>query len=514
MAVMSAAQTTAELQRKKNLNVAPTSSANLEQYKKLTAAPNSVGVAKAGTTGGNTAVVKQSYTPPAYGSNVAGFDANNSNHTALADAGKQYADAVARGDRAGMDAARTLGDTLRAQNGVNEVYDSKGGVTSFIPQEVAKGPEVNVSGSSIPQAYTPSYTGPDMTGMTAQLESMFGNRLSSETAKLREALATALQGYNAQETQTKQAAYSNRNASDVTSSQNDQAMREQLANMGMTGDGQNLTLQAAQGASRLGSLSDINQNESNALLDILQKRSGLQNNAANQELALTQQVGSDKAAALYDLLKYGDTRKFDVEQYNYGRYQDNVDNQYRNDAFNWQKQTDTAGLTGQFNGQKTSDQAQRDWENRFNYGQATGTFGNGQQTLQSQLSVRDFNYQVGRDDVADSQWVQEFNAAVKQNGIQNAMAQVKAGSSGSGSSGGTKDLSLAQKISIWKISGQAPEGIPGVTPGTKVYDEVAARKAAETSGGVKLWDAIKGVINSVAGGSSGMSDEDISNYLK
>lgn len=252
-------------------------------------------------------------------------------------------------------------------NGGNPAPMSNGGP--------AYNPWSNSSASSAPTAspsYQPTYTGPDMTAMTGQLNSLYDNRLASETQKLRDALATALQGYNAQETQAKQSAYDNRNAADVVSMQGQQAMAEQMANAGLTGDGQNLTLAASQAASRQGALTDINRTETNALQNISQQRSNLQNNAAQNELALTQAVGADKAAALFDLLKYGDSRAFDMDQVNYGRYRDDINQQFAEDQFDWSKLMQEAGLTGMYNGQSTMAGKQQNLEAALAYSNLTG----------------------------------------------------------------------------------------------------------------------------------------------
>ena len=204
-----------------------------------------------------------------------------------------------------------------------------------------------------PTGYVPTYTGPNFDEMRAQLEQLFASRQASELAALRAALETALAGYAAQERQAQQLAYNQRNAADVVAAQDQAALRELLANLGMTGDGQNLTAQAAQAASRLQAIGAINQQEADALMRIAEQRSALQNSAAQQEQALIQAIGADKAAALLDLLQYGDTRAFEMEQLNYGRYRDAIEDQFRRDALDWQRQMDLAALLGVYNGQPT-----------------------------------------------------------------------------------------------------------------------------------------------------------------
>lgn len=277
--------------------------------------------------------------------------------------------------------------------------------------------------SAPPKPYESTYKGPDLTGMTKNIEDTYANRLAAELQKIREARDVALQGYNLQETAATQGAYDARNQSDVVNMQGAQAMKETMANAGLTTDGQNLTLQAGQNAARLGDLGLINRQETNAKTNIAEQRAGLQNNAAGNELALQQQIDSDKAAALLDLQKYGDTRNFDVDNANYGRYRDDVNQNFAQDQFNYGQYQDQiqnnaqyggvyngqktvqqqqqeiqnqAQYQGTYGGQKTVDQQQQEfnngqtqWENKFNYGQAIGQFGNGQQTVQKQQMMAD-----------------------------------------------------------------------------------------------------------------------------
>jgi len=222
-----------------------------------------------------------------------------------------------------------------------------------VQQSAPVQPVIGAVTAERPSGYVPTYTGPNLDEMRAQLEAIFTNRQSSELAALRAALETALAGYAAQERQAQQLAYNQRNAADVVAAQEQTAMRELLANLGMTGDGQNLTAQAAQAAARLQAIGAINQQEAEALMRIAEQRSALKNSAAQQEVALIQAIGADKAAALYDLLKYGDTRAFEMDQINYGRYRDTIEDQFRRDALDWQRQMDLANLLGVYNGQQT-----------------------------------------------------------------------------------------------------------------------------------------------------------------
>ncbi|MGK9250829.1 hypothetical protein [Paenibacillus humicus] len=379
--------------------------------------------------------------------------------------------------------------------------------------------------ASAPAAYQPTYTGPDMTAMTGQLNSLYENRLASETQKLRDALATALQGYNAQETQAKQSAYDNRNAADVVSMQGQQAMAEQMANAGLTGDGQNLTLAASQAASRQGALTDINRTETNALQNISEQRANLQNNAAQNELALTQAVGADKAAALFDLLKYGDSRAFDVDQVNYGRYRDDINQQFAEDQFDWSKLMQEAGLTGMYNGQSTMAGKQQNLEAALAYSNLTGqvlgpqsdwsgllrqassgsaplSLAGQQAQLQSKQANLDAALSVagltGNIVNPQADWTGLFRQAAAggngqtmaalQQAFQQAMSQQQYNRGvyesdrnynlqANGQNQQNSNSAFGRLVDVWKLTGQAPSGLEsyGIQAGTPYSDGAASK---------------------------------------
>ncbi|ASS66207.2 hypothetical protein [Paenibacillus sp. RUD330] len=67
---------------------------------------------------------------------------------------------------------------------------------------------------------------------------------------------------------------------------------------------------------------------------------------------------------------------------------------------------------------------QQQWDNRFQYGQAIGQFGNGQQTLQNKQNQENMAYQRARDAIGDKQWQAQFDQSVKQFGLNYALQQL------------------------------------------------------------------------------------------
>jgi hypothetical protein len=81
-----------------------------------------------------------------------------------------------------------------------------------------------------------------------------------------------------------------------------------------------------------------------------------------------------------------------------------------------------------------------------------------------------------------------FDESVKQNEIANQLARQAQAISAGNASRAAANQAFGQKMDIWRATGQAPEGIPGVTPGTP-YGGAAAGQGGNDP---KLWsEAIK-----------------------
>lgn len=315
------------------------------------------------TISGKTKTSSTNSTPYVYGQNVSGFDRNNPNQVALADAGQAWANAKAKGDTAGMAAAAAKGATLRSQNGVDEVYNSRQGVTSFTPAFNAANPAAptqtdNLSGFKDSQ--------------TNLINDIYNNQRNSQLQKIKEQRDIQLQGLNKVGVQADQSAAAQRSQVAAADIQAAQRLREAMANGGVQNGGDNLTANSNLNTQRQDAMGQINQNLAQVQQDVTERQKLINDAAANQDLALLQQLQAQQSQ---DLLTLG----YQVD-----------DRNFRNNQFDWQKQIDTAGLTGNFGPQRTlqgqqfdSNQTQQQWQNRFDYGKSTGTFQNGQQTLEA-----------------------------------------------------------------------------------------------------------------------------------
>lgn len=187
----------------------------------------------------------------------------------------------------------------------------------------------------------------------------------------------------------------------------------------------------------------------------------------------------------------------------YQRYMDAENQRYRQYLDQYGMAQDQIGNLGNLVGlrsgynqqlsaedQRALDNAQRDWENRFAYGQAIGTFGNGQKTLEArdmefshQLALDQYNRGVFESD-------REFSENLRRFGLQYALDQkafeLSRQNSIADNNRQAAGQSFGQLMDIWRATGKAPAGIQGVTPGTQWYDEVAARQTLEPEQPTKI----------------------------
>ncbi|MDG0791912.1 hypothetical protein OMP38_14425 [Cohnella ginsengisoli] len=441
MATMTQAQITAELQRKAAAGKPPSDSANLAQYNAIKAttpstttnttttktntattntgapkqpvAPQPAAAAgtasRTGTTSSNAQALYNTVNPPVTGNG--GADYNTSDTVTrlkmIADSKKVQSDPAFRQSEiertnAAIAARKASGQDTSAQEKYLQTLTGK-------TAGVLEGAGTTPGNTAVPGAGTFAST-----GNQALIEQLYNNQYDSQLQMLKKARDMQLQGLNSQETQANQSAYDSRNQADVVNMQNAQKLRELVANNGMTGDGQNITANVGLGAARQGALNDINQQQSNALQNISEQRSLINNNASADDLALLKEIQAGKANALINNNQYLDDRALQLAQlmgvYNgqstLAGKQQNINNALaygdragmilspQSDPSGYLRQIQAgtaprtlegtnqqfnqgitmAGLTGYLpDGTKTSDQQQRDLQNLWTVAQQTGT---------------------------------------------------------------------------------------------------------------------------------------------
>lgn len=253
---------------------------------------------------------------------------------------------------------------------------------------------------------------------TNLIKDIYANQRASQLQKIKEVRDTQLQGLNKVNTQAEASATAQRGQIAAADIQASQRLRESMAQMGLLNSGDNLTAQGNLNTQRQSAMGQVNQELARVKQDVEERRTQINNAAANNDLALLQQLQAQQAQ---DMLALG--------------YQVN-DREYRDAVFGWQQQVDTAQLTGQFNGAPTFAaqaqqfaQDQQNWENRFNFGVATGTFANGQQTLQkaqqdwqNNFNQEQFDWQkaqqVWENTFQEKNFMQQMQEAAASRGLQ------------------------------------------------------------------------------------------------
>lgn len=348
MAPLNSSQIAAELQRKRNLGIAPTNKANLTAYNGLL--PQKPAVKLGGTTPAPATPSPSAAINNAF-SNFGGKD----NYAAKQN--ERWQGANASGDTGLMD--RLKADSARAKYTLNP----------YAPKTETKLDSAATNGPTVP---TTSDT------LTKIME-MMNKQATRETPQF---------NYDANSDPVYQAALSRAKANAGTASGNAQAEmnRRGILNSTITGD-------------RLGQIEQA------------------------------------------EYGRVSDTVLPQLMQQAYGRYRDSVGDQVQSDN------SQLANLQNLLS--TTNGLDQQGWENRFNYGQATGTFANGQKTLGAKgqeydqaadtrnydrgvlesdrnfnqgkyESDRNYRLAVQQQSVSNGQWQQQFNMDVERLGFQQA----------------------------------------------------------------------------------------------
>lgn len=245
------------------------------------------------------------------------------------------------------------------------------------------------------QGYQSNYKGPNIDQWKNSLNSAIDLKRAAGLTSLKNQRDVALQGLNSSETQAKNSAYNQKNQVAGSSALAAKKLSELLAAQGISG-GDNLSANARLQSAAQGSLSQIGQNESAILQDIMEKRGLTNSQASSQEMSLIQESESDRINRLLDLDKYGDQSAMNLDQINYGRYSDELNRSFQQQQAGIQNKLAEAGLTGSYGGQDTLSKIQMAAQNAA-------------QQWQQQQAEKQFDYQAGRDQVGDNRWQNQFN---------------------------------------------------------------------------------------------------------
>lgn len=199
----------------------------------------------------------------------------------------------------------------------------------------------------------------------------------------------------------------------------------------------------------------------------------------------------------------------------YGRYQDEVNNDYRNQLANYQSSQDQIGNLSKYAG-TLSDLSQRDLDNQFRDGQAadqqkqsnwnaylqsvglTGDLGTGPKSDYSLLGGNSGKRSLAGQEFDQSKGVQDAGLTGLYNGnptmqknaqdfsqwadrAQIGISQQNANNSGASTSNSASNARINQLMNVWEATGQAPSGLEsfGVQPGTPIKEKSSSSSASK-----------------------------------
>lgn len=171
------------------------------------------------------------------------------------------------------------------------------------------------------------------------IKSMYDSNYASQSQAIKSSRDLMLAGLAGKEGQINQSTTANLNSNDVMANQRMQQLREAMANAGLSASGDNVSAQVGLGNSQQQGATDINNNKTNQLSDLLAQRNAINNNASADDLALLQQLQAQRDGLLLNQSNADRT-------FNYNAGQDQIKNDRQTKTDNWNAYMDSVGLTG------------------------------------------------------------------------------------------------------------------------------------------------------------------------
>lgn len=325
------------------------------------------GVAAAASTASKSTTTPSSptFTPLPYGSDIINFDQSVDPQKQIADIGDEWAKAKTAGaSKATLDAIHAKAAAIGGANG--GTFNSRTGTWTFATPAPTPVPDPTPAPVPVPTgsprqdtAYDPGTFKNDMTDLINQ---QTANAYAAQLAKLQELRDQQLLGLKGQEDLSNQNADSEANKASAANAVAAQRLKERMASMGLLDSGYNLENISDLSAQRQDALGSIEQQRSNNKQAIEEQKAQINNAVAKGDLALLQDLQAKQAQQLIDLGYNVDSREFQNVQYE------------------WNKIMQEAGVTGNYNGQRTLAGAAQDWGKTVDMANLTGQF-NGQQTM-------------------------------------------------------------------------------------------------------------------------------------
>lgn len=275
-----------------------------------------------------------------------------------------------------------LGYNGRESNGLGAITPPSAGAQTNTPSPAPATPPLAQTGNETARNY---------------IQELADARRQQTIAALEKSRQEALLNLQGEKSAIAPVYYDKRNQVAAGSQQQARNFAEFMAARGGTNSGANAQAELSRNMVTQGNLGALGRQEAAAFQDIERRTTGVNNSYA-----------SDKAAAEAGI--QGDQLNLMLQDYY--RAQERGD---RLTQLAIENEFQRAGLTGYLNGQRTLAGQGLDLDREFGYADRLGYLG-GNRTLQGQQfdrsiyeSDRDFNYQTGRDNVADTQWQQQFD---------------------------------------------------------------------------------------------------------
>jgi uncharacterized protein DUF3597 len=312
-------------------------------------------------------------------------------------------------------------------------------------------------------APTPATPTDFATQLQNKINAMYDAQQAQKLAEFANDKAKGIADLQGQQAQTNAEYQGQRNQADVVAMQNAQRMKEQMANSGLMGSGENITAQVGLQNARQGALSQLNLQEQGKTNEI-NKAIGDWNDPS-KETAIKNDIASQRNQALYDAYIKGDEVKFRDEQAKLAKEQ--ADRDYNRNVlesdrdFNFQKERAKMSDTQwqkEFDNNKYEFSAKMKQEND----QFAKTYG---------LDLKKFMYDQK---VTEREWAHMSPADKERMALQAKYSKSSGGGGGGGSSKKSSSSSKAPAKSASQKSAEAEfnKGVKSKgNPAPNTYDQ-------------------------------------------
>jgi hypothetical protein len=253
------------------------------------------------------------------------------------------------GDATGANLAHLWAENLRQATGISDSdtsYGNNNGIDSTTQRQTTAGllndPRFMDTGTG--SGSTGSGTGPGTVANHPvssydRIMSSFKDNLAAFTQMTNSGRDQKLAGLAGLDDIINQNAVKDLNSNDVLANQRLQALKENMANAGLSASGDNVSAQVGLGNAQQQGVNDINTNKGNQLKQVLAQRNAINDNASADNLSLLQQLSATRDTQLLN-------DAYNQRDFDYSAGQDTIKNDRQSKVDNWNAYMESVGLTG------------------------------------------------------------------------------------------------------------------------------------------------------------------------